>query len=73
MEQVDMPGLLRNWKFLRFCKQGHKQGKKQRTLTSGHKWGEGLVSVLASGPSACPKDARDLTQRRSNAQKAMGL
>jgi hypothetical protein len=49
---------LRNWKFLRFCKQGNKQG----SLASGHKPGD-LVSVLALGPSAYPKNDRDLTVR----------
>jgi hypothetical protein len=29
-------------------------------LANGHKSG-GLVSVLASGPSACPKNVKDLT------------
>jgi hypothetical protein len=60
MEQVDMPGWLRNWKFLRFCKQGNKQENKQGSLASGHKSG-GLVLVLALGTSAHPKDTRDLT------------
>jgi hypothetical protein len=45
-----------NWKFLRFCKQGNKQG----SFASGHKPG-GLVLVLASGLSDFPKNARDLT------------
>jgi hypothetical protein len=50
---------LRNWKFLRFCKHGNKQGKKQGSLARGHKSG-GLFSMLALGPSAHPKNARDL-------------
>jgi hypothetical protein len=57
MEQVDMPGYLSNWKFLNcFASQETiRQGE-----TSGHKSG-GLVLVLALGPSAHPKNARDLT------------
>jgi hypothetical protein len=56
MEQVNMPGWLSNWKFLScFASQETiRQGE-----TSGHKSG-GLV-LLASGPSTCPKNARDLT------------
>jgi hypothetical protein len=56
MEWVDMHSWLRNWKFLRFCKQGNKQ----ESFASSHKSG-GLVLVLASGPSAHPKNARDPT------------
>jgi hypothetical protein len=37
-----------------------KQRNKQGSWASSHKSG-GLVSVLALGPSACPKNARDLT------------
>jgi hypothetical protein len=37
-----------------------EQGNKQGSLASGHKSG-GLVLVLASGLSSCPKNARDLT------------
>jgi hypothetical protein len=60
MEQVDMPRKLNNWKFLSCFASGEtiRQGE-----TSGHKSG-GLVSVLASGPSTCPKKARDLTISR---------
>jgi hypothetical protein len=62
MEQVDMHGQLINWKFLScFASQETiRQGETSRGETSGHKSG-GLVSVLALGPSACPKNARDLT------------
>jgi hypothetical protein len=60
MESVDMPSCLRNWKFLRFCKQGNKQGSMQGSLASSHKSGS-LVLVLASGLSTHPKNARDLT------------
>jgi hypothetical protein len=38
----------------------NNQRNKQRSWASSHKSG-GLVLVLASGPSACPKNARDLT------------
>jgi hypothetical protein len=46
-----------NWKFLRcfLSRETIRQGE-----TSGHRSG-GLVSVLASGTSTCPKNARDLT------------
>jgi hypothetical protein len=37
-----------------------EEGNKKGSLASGHKSG-GLVSVLALGPSACPRNARDLT------------
>jgi hypothetical protein len=57
MERVNMPSQLRNWKFLRFCKQGNKQGNKQESLASGHKSG-GLVSVLASGLSTHPQECQ---------------
>jgi hypothetical protein len=42
--------------------QADKQSGREtsRGETSGHKSG-GLVSVLDLGPSACPKNARDLT------------
>jgi hypothetical protein len=53
---------LSNWKFL-WCfasRETIRQGEISRGETSGHKSG-GLVSVLASGSSACPKNARDLT------------
>jgi hypothetical protein len=43
-----------------FFKQRNKQGNNQGSLVIGHK-SRGLVSVLASGPSACPKNAKDLT------------
>jgi hypothetical protein len=64
---------LRNWKFLRFCKQGNKQG----SFASGHKSG-GLVSVLASGLFAHPKNARDLTvykttTRHARVRESLGL
>jgi hypothetical protein len=39
-----------------FCKPRNNQAGE----TSGYKSG-GLVSVLASGASTCPKNARDLT------------
>jgi hypothetical protein len=39
-----------------FVKQRNKQGSR----ASSHKSG-GLISVLALGTSACPKNARDLT------------
>jgi hypothetical protein len=59
MEQVDMPGY--NWKFLRgFASRENSQGNNQGSLASGHRSG-GLVSVLALGPSTCPKNSRDLT------------
>jgi hypothetical protein len=38
-----------------------KQRNKQGSWASSHKSG-GLVSVLASGLTACPKNARDLTE-----------
>jgi hypothetical protein len=60
---------LRNGKFLLFCKQGNKQ----ESFASSHKSG-GLVSVLASGHSALPKDARDLTGRKKGRkQKSIAL
>jgi hypothetical protein len=60
MEWADMPSLLRNWKLLRFCKWGNKQGNKQGSFASGHKSGS-LVVVLALGLSTHYKNARDLT------------
>jgi hypothetical protein len=53
---------LSNWKFLRgFVSREIIRETRQvgGVLASGHK-SAGLVSVLASGPSACPKSARDL-------------
>jgi hypothetical protein len=43
-----------------FFKQRNTQGNDQGSLAFGHK-SRGLFSVLASGPSAHPKNARDLT------------
>jgi hypothetical protein len=47
---------LRNWKFLRFCKQGNKQG----SFASGHKSGESGFGV-SLGTLCHPKNGRDLT------------
>jgi hypothetical protein len=58
MERVYMPSWLRNWRFLRFCKRGNKP----RSLANGHMSGV-LVSVLALGLSACPKNDRNLTHQ----------
>jgi hypothetical protein len=52
MEWVNMPGKLSNWKFLRCFSSKETIGRNKQRY---------LVSVLASGTSAHPKKARDLT------------
>jgi hypothetical protein len=48
---------LRNWRFLGcFSSRETNRGVGQAVINSG-----GLILVLASGPSACPKNVRDLT------------
>jgi hypothetical protein len=55
-----------NWKFLRCFSSRETCGKTGRRETNSHKSG-GLVSVLASGTSAHPKNARDPTMTATNA------
>jgi hypothetical protein len=63
MEHVNMPGWLSNWKLLSFVnRETSRETIRGVWQASSHKSGS-LVSVLASGTSTHPKDARDLTTK----------